>query len=396
MKRRMLLLTLCCWVTYLTAYLCRVNFSSAMDTLSVERALTLDQLGLVGAVFYGVYACGQLVNGYLGDRVRSNRFIMLALLGTCLCNVGLSMARTLPLILLCWGINGIFQSMFWSTIIRILAQNCPADKRAGMSSIISTAMPAAYLVSWSLLGQCFDGLAAQWYFLVPACVAIVMIGVWLLLSRKLSNAIEPPRSKATLMETFAFLKKENLHILLLVCLFHGLIKEGVAYWLPLLVHDLPGAGTVPPYLLIAVLPVANFTGIMLTKLLLRRGPARPLGIIAGLTGSIALVSAGVILGQSLLLIVGFMALISGLCYCNNTILLSYLPMQYTGQQMVASIIGVFDFASYVGAALSTYVLGKLLASAGFAPLPYVWLAAALAALGIVLGLRRRIGKEKRS
>ena len=101
------------------------------------------------------------------------------------------------------------------------------------------------------------------------------------------------------------------------------------------------------------------------------------------------------LGQSLLLIVGFMALISGLCYCNNTILLSYLPMQYTGQQMVASIIGVFDFASYVGAALSTYVLGKLLASAGFAPLPFVWMAAALAALLVVLVLRRRMGKETR-
>ena len=61
-KRSVTWLFLCCWLTYLTAYLCRVNFSSALHTLTIEKGFTAAELGVVGAVFYAIYACGQLIN----------------------------------------------------------------------------------------------------------------------------------------------------------------------------------------------------------------------------------------------------------------------------------------------------------------------------------------------
>lgn len=66
-------------------------------------------------------------------------------------------------------------------------------------------------------------------------------------------------------------------------------------------------------------------------------------------------------------------------------------MQYNERTMAASIIGVFDFSSYLGAAISTYLLGHVLASAGFAPLPGIWLGAAIFAMGLacVVVIKRR-------
>ena len=389
---------LCCWMTYLTAYLCRVNFSSAMTALELEKGFTAEKLGLIGAVYYGVYACGQLVNGYIGDRVRANRFILLAIFGTMLCNTGMAFVGSFPAMMLLWGLNGCFQSMFWSTIIRVLAQNIPDDRRAAISAGISLAMPVAYIVSWSLLGQCLDGAKVQWYFLIPAIICLPLICAWLLLSRKLSFEIAGGDSaKHSIRETIRFLGREKLIWMVLVCIFHGLIKEGAAYWTPMLISGMEIAQTWSPYLLAGILPFANLIGILASRFLLQRSKGSPFSILVVLLICISVVSAGLLTNSGSLFVIGMMALISGLCYSNNTILMSFLPMQYTAHNMVASIIGVFDFASYVGAAISTYVLGKVLANYGFSPLPGIWLiasaAAALIAL-LVLRMRRVAGLEK--
>ena len=381
MKKRnaFIFLFACCWLTYLTAYLCRVNFSSAMHTISGELMFTEERLGIIGAVFYIVYAVGQLVNGYIGDRVRPNRYVILALCGTLACNLGMAFAKSFPMMIIVWGLNGCFQSMFWSTIIRVLAQNIAPEKRAVVSMGISLAMPAAYMVSWGLLGQCLDGAAAKWYFLVPVFVCVPLICIWALFSRKYNFAKENSTAKAGIRETAAFLVSENLHWMLIVCMLHGLIKEGVGYWLPLLLAEGAGIGDISPYLMVTILPFANLVGIIASRFMLGRAK-NPFRILAAVFAAIAAISIGLMLRHEGIFMIGLMALISGLAYANNTILMSYIPMQYTSKNMVASIIGVFDFASYVGAACSTYVLGRVLASAGFGPLPAIWLGASAAAL----------------
>lgn len=384
----------CCWMTYLSAYLCRVNFSSAMDALSLQEGLSPEKLGIVGAVFYGVYACGQLVNGYIGDRVRPDRFIILALLGTTLCNVLMSVAQSLPMMLVCWGLNGVFQSMFWSTIIRVLAQNIPAQQRGAISSGISLAMPAAYIVSWCVLGRCFEGVAAHWYFLVPAAVSLLMIGGWVVLSKRLTFA-GVPEEKKSIKETVRFIQMECLWWLIPVCLLHGLIKEGVAYWTPLLISGMGITQKWPPFLLVGILPLANLVGILLSKTLLKRVSASPYLVLALVAGLITLVCIGLLAGSGELLMILLMALVSGLCYANNTVLMSYIPMGYTKQNMVASIIGVFDFASYAGAAVSTYILGKVLQTRGFGPVPGIWLTAAVVVVVLVFVMLQRDRKRNK-
>lgn len=384
-----------CWLTYLTAYLCRVNFSSAMGALSAERGFSTSQLGAVGAVFYAVYAVGQLINGYVGDHVRANRFLLLALAGTALCNVGAAIARSFALMIALWGLNGCFQSMFWSTIIRLLAQKTPAGKRSTVSAVISLAMPAAYLVSWSVLGRLLEGGSASPYFLIPAACALVMAAVWAALSLTVFRhaAGDAAPSKAGIRDTLRFLNKENLMPLIAVCLIHGFIKESVNYWTPLLIADMPGAARRSPFLLAAILPFANLIGILASRSLLGRFQGGAVKVIALMLLGISLTGAGLTAGRDVVLIVGLMALISGMSYANNTILMSYIPMQYTARNMVASLIGVFDFASYAGAAVSTYALGRLFARVGFKPAPIIWMCAAAVGCAIALSLAIRQRKN---
>ena len=369
------------WFTYLCAYLCRVNFSSALASLSSEKGISEDMLGVIGALFFGIYALGQLVNGYLGDKVRANRFIICALSGTMLCNLSVSFANRYWLILLLWGLNGCFQSMFWCTIIRILAQSIDESKRAAISSGISLAMPCGYLVSWGILGRLLDGRGARLYFLIPAVMCLPLLGTWLYISQRyrFENAPEAG-NKNGIIGTFRYLEARGLIIVIPICLLHGLIKEGVAYWTPLLMHSMGFTGWFNEYTAVCILPVSNLIGITISKKMLNRNAGKPFRILVVFMGFIALAALGLEAKNDGLFMIALMALISGLCYANNTVLLSFIPMQYVNDNMVSSLIGVFDFASYLGAALSTYALGRILASLGFKPLPFIWLGAALVAI----------------
>jgi predicted MFS family arabinose efflux permease len=210
-----------------------------------------------------------------------------------LCNIGMAFAGSFGMMLVLWGVNGCFQSMFWSTIIRVLAQNISADKRATISAGISLAMPAAYIVSWGLLGQLLDGAQVKWYFTVPALVCVPLIAVWMILSGKLNFEVQKKAAgKAGIAETVKFVASEKLHWMILVCMFHGLIKEGAAYWTPLLVSGMEITKTWSPFLLVCILPVANLVGILASRVLMKNSSKNPYQLLMLLFGAIVLLSAG--------------------------------------------------------------------------------------------------------
>ena len=53
------------WITYVTAYLCRVNLSTVLDKLSVGLNVSMEFLGIASSVYFVTYAVGQLINGFL-------------------------------------------------------------------------------------------------------------------------------------------------------------------------------------------------------------------------------------------------------------------------------------------------------------------------------------------
>ena len=144
-----------CWFTYVVAYLCRVNFSSAMLKLSGEMQVSAAQLGAAGSAFFVVYALGQLVNGYIGDKISPYRFVTIAICGTGVLNLAIAMVdEYLPLLVL-WTLNGYFQSMLWGPLMRILSQWFEARHTMRISVGMSMSMVVGYITSWAVFGRSF-------------------------------------------------------------------------------------------------------------------------------------------------------------------------------------------------------------------------------------------------
>lgn len=69
-----------CWVIFFCTCLGRLNYSSAMAEMISKKILTRPRAGLINTLFFSSMLWGQLINGYIGDRISSKRMIFIYLL----------------------------------------------------------------------------------------------------------------------------------------------------------------------------------------------------------------------------------------------------------------------------------------------------------------------------
>ena len=115
------IIALCCLV-YFVSYFSRKDFAAVMAAMITEGAIERANAGLVGTMLFIFYGFGQLVSGYLGDKIRPRYLIMLGLSVTGLCNALMPVSSDGAMIFI-WGLNGLAQAMLWPPIVKILSQH---------------------------------------------------------------------------------------------------------------------------------------------------------------------------------------------------------------------------------------------------------------------------------
>ena len=123
-QRRILCL---CWMTYVVAYLLRMNFSVAVPLLKATEGYANTEMGILNGLFFLTYTSGQLLNGLIGDHLRSKVLLITGLTLSAACNLGCALSGSLPMLTVFWAVNGF-------------AQSC-VPLRCGMSRGCLTAFP---------------------------------------------------------------------------------------------------------------------------------------------------------------------------------------------------------------------------------------------------------------
>src|SRR5262245_16403544 len=93
--------------------MCRYNFPIANNAIADEFKFNNAQMGKIISATLFAYACGQIINGLLTDRIGGRRAMLIGAAGTIFANVMFGMASfvgTLFLFCTIWGINGYLQS----------------------------------------------------------------------------------------------------------------------------------------------------------------------------------------------------------------------------------------------------------------------------------------------
>lgn len=403
-QRRVFLL---CWAAYAFAYFCRMNLAIALPAIGAELELSKAALGSIGSSFFWAYAIGQLINGYLGDRVSSRWFIGLGLSASALINLCFGFADTLSTMVLLWGLNGFFQSMLWGPIMKALAHWLPDRPIAQTAIRISTSTIAGYYLAWGLSGYLVSRLGWVWAFRAPAVVVMVFAALWLLLMRDTpaSVGLSIPAPADTTPQQGDQLAPRNqpftriaartgLWVLAFVCLAQGVIKEGINLWGPTLLLEIPQRVGSSALLFSLLIPTMNLVGIFLSGWItqLFRGQERP--AIARLLAACSIAAAGLVMFQnSLIGSAALLAAASCFVYGANTLLLTVIPLRYQRYGLTSTVAGGLDAAAYLGAAASGILNGWLADSGGWGRVALIWCAVGLIAALLVAENHRRLVKQ---
>src|SRR5437773_5316138 len=181
---------------YTSFYMCRYNFSIANKAISEEFGFTRAQIGTIITTALFAYACGQILNGLLTDRIGGKRAMLIGAAGTVTMNLlfGIaSFAGMLSLFLLIRGIDGYLQSFGAPGMVKINAAWFAKTERGRFAGIFGFMINAGrFLINTFgpalLAGFVFLGLWPvpplhwRWLFWIPAgltsvaAIAMALVG----------------------------------------------------------------------------------------------------------------------------------------------------------------------------------------------------------------------------
>ncbi|OAM88138.1 MFS transporter [Termitidicoccus mucosus] len=180
-------------IGYSLFYFVRKNLSVAMPGLQAEFGISKAQLGVFLTAHGLIYGVSKFLNGIIGDRVNSRRFMVAGLLLASLCSVAFAFGpavaaaiagagtgeKFLGVLVVClgviWMVNGWFQGMGFPPCARLITYWVPPAELATKMSVwnASHSIGAGFVV---VLCGYVVAFGWRWCFWLPAAIAIAGAG----------------------------------------------------------------------------------------------------------------------------------------------------------------------------------------------------------------------------
>ena len=359
-----------CLIAYSCAYLNRLHISIAIPSMR-DIGINNDEAGIITMSFFWTYAIGQLISGWLGDRIPPKYMIGVGLGMSSVCCFILSFMSTTVGISIMWALNGLFQSMLWAPIMKVISNNFTGERLQRASFGVSFSLVIGHMIAWGA-SSIFDMIFSNWriIFIVPAVVVAIFVVIWFILFKEDKSAVMEENDSSEKIESgFGFLKIKYMPAIFLVligiCLTHGIVKEGVGTWFPTLVEDFFNISDGSAIAVLILVPIINFAGLLLTKFISNKTGANSFFMLTALYVITVIATLILYLCQIVpLVVLVIVILLEGLMYATNPVLTTFVPVSFTKYNCVSTIAGVMDCIIYVGAAIATFMTGKLTADGG--------------------------------
>lgn len=382
-KSRLIVIAL--WIIYASAYFGRTCYSAAIASIVSSGIYTKSEIGLVGTAFFICYGAGQIISGIAGDRVNPFGMVLFGALGSSVCSFSMAFTKSLALMAVIWGANGIFQSMLWAPLLRIFSQTISSELREKAVLNIALSLPVgtvcAYLLSTIIIKY------SSWnnIFICGGSVilATFIFGLLSVLSAEkcmIRTIVKNERTDKNTKSGFVPVSiSSGLLIIVIPSFLHGMMRDGITNWVPTMITE--EYGVLPSFsvFLTVVLPIFNAFGAYIITPLYRKLDCNEMKT-AGICGIFALIP------MMLLLFIGripvivsiiLLALTTMSMYSLNYLIISRVPVRFAESGHTSSVTGLLNSFAYIGCAVSSYGFGAVSQKAGWSAVIVIWIISAL-------------------
>ncbi len=366
-------------LTYLFFYNGRQNINLVMLLMADEFKTTTAALGVVTSALFWCYAFGQLVSGRLGAFFGYKRFMTVGIIGSAVVNVVISFQQSIPVIAVLWGLNGFFQSMVWANGLGVLNKWWPKKKRGFASGLATAFSGFAQVVTYLTILLCLEWnpewgwRAAFRYPMIP--MILILIAFFFFFKEKpediglapfVEEDAETERRDAELVENVnkkgffypykMVFSEPKVILFCFISAIAGVGRYGLLTWIPTYFAEVMGLSIKDGIFSSILLPLGQACAMFVFPFItdkVFKGKREPMLALAAAVTFIGMCIFPFITNQTvasiMLFALGVFAMVTGVIWA--------VAGDMGGRAFSSTVVGVLDWAVYMGAAVQAMVFG---------------------------------------
>ncbi len=372
---------------YTSYYMCRYNFSIANKSISEEFHFSRADMGQIITTALLAYACGQIINGLLTDRLGGKRAMLIGAAGTILMNILFGVASfwgMLGLFIAIRGVDGYLQAFGSPGMVKINTAWFSHRERGRFAGIfgfminlgrfgIFTLGPAL-LAGFTVLGLVtIPALHWRWLFWAPSVICgLVAVGMALTVKETPEEAGFPNVISAGgddgVRAQFSLVIRTiatNPAVWIVACAYActGAVRQAVDQWFPRYMQDLYHVDlkSAQFQFLAFLIPFVASAGSLASGYIsdtIFKGRRTPVAAALYFLETVIILLAAQFHTANAAVV--FLVLISLTANSTHSILGTAAAMDIGGRKMAGFASGVIDSFQYFGGSLAGYFLGQLL------------------------------------
>ena len=370
-------------LTYMVSYMTRINFGAVITAIVEQTGMTKTMLSAAVTGSAITYGLGQILCGYIGDKISPKRLVFIGLLITVSMNLLIPLCDNHVQMTAVWCVNGLAQACMWPPLVKLMVTLFSQTDYGRASTMVSWGSSFGTILIYLLSPLVIAVMGWRMLFRITALCGLAMAVLWVKLCR------EPVYASASRKQLPKEEKGNRLFSPLMLAIMaaivlQGALRDGVTTWMPSFVSETFRFSSEASILSGVCLPLFSILSFRVALWLYEKFPGNPVrcaGWIFGV-GALAALMLTLFCGSSPLASILCMALLTGAMHGVNLMLICMVPPFFQRHGSISTVSGILNSCTYVGSALSTYGIALLSEQAGWQVTALVWFA--IAAVGCVI------------
>ncbi len=365
--------------TYLFFYNGRQNINLVLPLMKEEFKSNLGTLGIVSSALFWCYAFGQLVSGRLGSYFGYKKLMIFGVASSAILNVLISFQSNLVVIAILWGLNGFCQAMVWSNGVGVINKWWPKEKRGFASGLATAFSGVAQAVTYLTVNWCLI-LNPEWTwragFRFPIIPMVLILIAFIAFFKEKPEDIGIPAfeeenkeldnndaAMAVELEKKGFFypykllfSEPKVLIFCLISAIAGIGRYGLLTWVPTYFTEELGLTLKDDMFTYIVLPLGQACAMFVFPFItdkIFKGKREPMLILASVVAFLGMITFPLFKTQLpatiMLFVVGVFSMVTGVIWA--------IAGDMGGRALSSTVVGVLDWAVYMGAAIQASIFG---------------------------------------
>ena len=373
-------------IVYLACYFSKNILSVVSPQMVAYPGISVEFIGTLSTANMLFYAVGQLINGIIGDKVKTKYMVGGGLLLAGLCNVVIGLCDVPMVMFIGYSLSGFFLSTLYAPLVKLIAENTQpihAEKCClGLSFASLFGVPIAGIVAFFF----------SWnYVFFVGGIILITIGIGFYISvcsmekrSIVQNYVNERQKKKG--GSLKILIENSIIKFTLVSILTGIVRTSVAFWIPTYLSQYLGftariAATIFTVMTCVQSVSPYVTNIVIYEYILKRNMNRMLLMMFGVS-AFSFIFMFLVKSPFVNIVLLTMAIMTA-NGAANIMWNVYCPsLHHTG--MVSTATGYLDFISYFSAGIANQLFANAITQIGWGNLILVW--AVLMGFGVLISI----------